>query len=222
MARSVNGSEPSASRPRSTKASARTIRALALFLPAAFLAAAPPQQAAGQPAALPASPACNGPAQSTPKQTEGPYYKPNSPRRHSLVSEGTPGERILLTGYVLTRSCRPVAGAVLDLWQADAHGAYDNAGYALRGHELTDTQGRFWFETVVPAPYPGRTPHIHVKIQAPGRPVLTTQLYLPNEPQNAKDGIFNPALLLRIERATDSQTERPLLVGRYDFVLDVP
>lgn len=128
----------------------------------------------------------------------------------------------MLTGYVLTRGCRPVAGAVVDVWQADAHGAYDNAGYDLRSHELTDAQGRYWFETVVPAPYPGRTPHVHVKIQAPGQAVQTTQLYFPSEPRNARDSIFNPALLLKIEQANGVRGEEPMLVGRYDFVLDLP
>jgi protocatechuate 3,4-dioxygenase beta subunit len=171
---------------------------------------------------MPAAPACAAPAKPTPRQTEGPYFKAHSPRRHSLASSRASGERLLLTGFVLTRGCRPVAGAVLDLWQADAWGAYDNAGYDLRGHELTDGQGRYWFETVVPAPYPGRTPHIHVRIQAPGGRALTTQLYLPNEPRNARDSIFDPALVLSLERVNASRRDEPPLVGRYDFVLDLP
>lgn len=128
----------------------------------------------------------------------------------------------MLTGYVLTRSCRPVAGATVDVWQADAGGAYDNAGYRLRGHELTDAQGRYWFESVVPAAYSGRTAHIHVKVKAPGQPVQTTQLYFPNEPRNTRDNIFNPALVLKIERVNGTGGEEPMHVGRYDFVVDVP
>lgn len=192
------------------------------LLLAGLFVAAPLHDAAGQPAPLPMASTCAAPARPTPRQTEGPFYTPNSPRRHSLVSGRQAGERIMLTGYVLTRGCRPVAGAVVDMWQADASGAYDNAGYNLRGHEVTDAQGRYWFETVVPAAYPGRTAHVHVKIQAPGQPVQTTQLYFPNEQRNARDGIFNPALLLRIERANGARGEDQLLVGRYDFVLDIP
>ena len=175
----------------------------------------------GQPVDLPAAPACTAPAKPTPSLTEGPFYKPNSPRRHSLVTDRRPGKRIVLTGYVLTRSCRPVAGAWLDLWHADAQGAYDNAGFDLRGHEFTDEQGRYWFETIVPGEYPGRTPHFHLKIRAPGQRILTTQLYFPGEKGNARDELFNSAVLLKIERAA-GRDEEPLLVGRYDFVLAMP
>lgn len=202
--------------------SSKSSQSFGWLLLGGLFAAAPLHGAAGQPVPLPTAPACTGQARPTPAQTEGPYYKANAPRRHSLVSKGQAGERIVLTGFVLTRNCRPVAGAVVDVWQADARGAYDNAGFNLRGHELTDAQGRYWFETVVPAQYPGRTPHIHVKVQAPGQRVLTTQLYLPNEQRNARDGIFNPALVMTLQQANGTRGEEPLLVGRYDFVLDAP
>jgi len=93
-------------------------------------------------------------------------------------------------------NCRPLRRALLDFWQADAAGQYDNQGYRLRGHQLTDADGRFRLETVVPGLYPGRTRHIHVKAQAPNGPVLTTQLYFPGEAANAADGIFREELLL--------------------------
>jgi protocatechuate 3,4-dioxygenase beta subunit len=179
-----------------------------------------------QPAELPSSPACTPPAQATPGQTEGPYYTRNPPRRHTLVQDQRQGSRtekkIVLVGYVLTRNCRPVSGALVDVWQANAAGAYDNAGFNLRGYELTDEQGRYWFETVVPGEYPGRTPHIHVKVQGPGGRLLTTQLYFPNERRNARDGIFNPALLVKITQAADARSDEPALVGRFDFILDAP
>ena len=91
---------------------------------------------------------------------------------------------------VVGTSCRPVERALLDFWQADSNGEYDNQGYRLRGHQFTDAKGRFHLETVVPGLYTGRTRHIHVKVQAPNRPVLTTQLYFPGEPANERDGIF--------------------------------
>jgi protocatechuate 3,4-dioxygenase beta subunit len=177
--------------------------------------------ALGQPVPLPNAPDCTPPARATPRQTEGPFYTPNAPRRHSLVSGAQAGERIVLTGFVVTRGCRPLPGAVVDVWQADASGAYDNAGYNLRGHEVTDAQGRYWFETIRPAAYSGRTAHIHVKVQAPGQPVLTTQVYFPNEQRNDRDSIFNRALVLKINRVEGAR-QGPLLVGRYDFVLDTP
>jgi protocatechuate 3,4-dioxygenase beta subunit len=151
----------------------------------------------------------------TPSQTEGPYFKPNSPERTSLVDPGMPGTPLVITGRVLAPDGQPVAGALLDFWQADDSGAYDNVGYTLRGHQLTDDNGQYRLETIVPGLYPGRTRHIHVKVQAPNGPVLTTQLYFPNEPRNATDGIFNPALVLPIE-ATDSGES-----ATFDFVINL-
>ncbi len=147
---------------------------------------------------------CDG--QPTPAQTEGPYYTPNPPQRASLIEEGVVGDPITLTGYVLDTECRPIAGAVVDFWQADGAGVYDNEGYRLRGYTLTDDAGRYVMETVVPGEYPGRTPHIHVKVQPPGGAVLTSQMYFPDEAANARDGIFNPALILDLQKTADGLT----------------
>jgi protocatechuate 3,4-dioxygenase beta subunit len=164
---------------------------------------------------LPVTSQCSEGDEPTPRQTEGPYFTPNSPERTNLVEEGMAGERIALAGFVLDRSCRPVAGALLDLWHCDAAGVYDNDGYRLRGHQFSDAQGRFVFETIVPGRYPSRTRHYHIKVQAPGRKVLTTQLYFPGEPGNERDGIFDPSLLL------DIPLGRGPNLARYDFVLDL-
>lgn len=99
---------------------------------------------------------------------EGPYFKPNSPRRTSLVTSGTPGVPLTVSGYVFGRACRPISGALLDFWQADTNGSYDMAQYAFRGHQFTGADGAFSLTTIVPGLYPGRTRHIHVKAQAPG------------------------------------------------------
>jgi protocatechuate 3,4-dioxygenase beta subunit len=123
--------------------------------------------------------ACNG-FQPTPAQTEGPYFKAASPLRRSLVQPGMAGTRLTLTGFVLSSSCKPVRRARLDFWQAGADGAYDNAGFRLRGHQFTDAKGRYRLETVLPGLYSGRTRHIHLKVRAPRRTPLTTQLYFPN------------------------------------------
>jgi len=144
---------------------------------------------------LPA-PVCNGP---TPEQTEGPYYTPNTPERNILFEPGMAGERLIVVGYVLDPNCQPIPNAWLDFWQADANGVYDNTGYTLRGHQFADSQGRYFLETVMPGEYPGRTEHIHVKVQAPNGTVHTSQLYFPNAAANTSDGIFNPALIVTLE-----------------------
>jgi len=149
----------------------------------------------------------------TPSQTEGPYYKPNTPMRASLLEPGMPGTKLVIEGSVLTTGCKPVPRAMLDFWQADATGRYDNAGYRLRGHQLTDESGRYRLETIVPAEYPGRTRHIHVKIQAPGQPALTTQLYFPDGAENRRDSIFDPALVMRVRDADGGR------LGTFDFIL---
>ena len=170
---------------------------------------------AGTETTLAATPACADEGE-TVEQTEGPYFMPRSPRRRVLRTRGMRGTPFLLTGRVVTTRCRPIPNALLDFWQADASGVYDNRGYRLRGHQRTDAQGRYRLETVVPGLYPGRTRHIHVKAQAPRRPVLTTQLYFRGERANAADRIFDPELLVRGLRKANGRW-----TARFDFVLDV-
>ncbi len=152
----------------------------------------------------------------TPALTEGPYFTPSSPRRRSIVPAGARGTRLTLTGRVLTTSGRPVARALVDFWQCDAGGVYDNDGYRFRGNQLTDARGRYTLFTVVPGVYPGRTKHIHVKVQAPRRPVLTTQLFFPGAAGNRSDGIYTPECLVRNWRLADGRRH-----ARFDFVLDI-
>ena len=152
-------------------------------------------------AELPPTPACDDGHATTPEQTEGPYYTPKTPRRTNLVEAGIGGERLLLAGRVLDTRCRPASGALLDFWQADAEGAYDNEGFRLRGHQFADSRGRFRLSTVVPGIYAGRTRHIHVKVQRKGGGVLTTQLYFPGESDNDRDPLFDDALLMAVRRA---------------------
>ena len=146
------------------------------------------------------TPAC-GEHGVTHPQTPGPYFKPQSPQRASLLEPGIPGPRIVVEGTVLGRDCKPVPRALLDFWQADARGEYDNAGFRLRGHQFTDDAGRYRLESVVPGIYPGRTRHFHVNVQAPGQPVLTTQLYFPGESLNQRDGIFDRDLVMKVRDA---------------------
>jgi protocatechuate 3,4-dioxygenase beta subunit len=164
-------------------------------------------------APLAATPACHDGDEATPAQTEGPYFKRSSPERVELLEAGMAGQPIELVGFVLTRDCKPVAGALLDFWQADDKGRYDNAGFRLRGHQFTDTEGRYRLRSVVPGNYPGRTRHIHVKVQPRGGRVLTTQLYFPGEAQNRSDGLFRKELLVRTAK------NEGWLAGRFDFVV---
>jgi protocatechuate 3,4-dioxygenase beta subunit len=152
----------------------------------------------------------------TPELTEGPYFTPDSPRRKSIVPAGAAGTRLTLTGRVLRTNGRPVANALLDWWQADARGVYDNSGYRFRGHQFTNAKGQYALSTVVPAVYPGRTKHIHVKVQAPRQAVLTTQLFFPNVAANRSDRIYTPECLIGGWRLVNGRR-----VGRFDFVLDL-
>ncbi|MBI5707211.1 MAG: intradiol ring-cleavage dioxygenase [Armatimonadetes bacterium] len=149
----------------------------------------------------------------TPEQTEGPYFKPKSPERKSLRQKATEGTVLMVGGRVLGTNGKPIAKALLDFWHCDAQGVYDNNGFKLRGHQFTDTEGKFQLETIVPGVYPGRTRHIHVKVQAPNASVLTTQLYFPDEPQNARDGIFDRRLVMKVAPDKDGRK------GAFDFVV---
>ncbi len=169
-----------------------------------------PSSAASSSPAAASTDAC--PTQLTPAQTEGPYFKPGSPARTSLIESGMTGTRLVLSGRVLTPACAPVAGATLDFWQADAGGSYDNSGYRLRGHQLTDAAGRYHLETILPGEYPGRTEHIHVKLGAPGKAVLTTQLYFPDVARNQQDSIFDPHLLVTMQNTASGKS------ATFDFV----
>jgi protocatechuate 3,4-dioxygenase beta subunit len=164
---------------------------------------------------LPPTPACSDGEDPTPRNMEGPFFKPRSPQRTSLLDAGTKGPKVVVTGFVLSTGCKPIAGALLDFWQCDDSGDYDNRGYKLRGHQFTDAAGRYRLETIVPGLYPGRTRHIHVKVQAPNQPVLTTQIYFPGEKQNEDDFEFKPALLMALADVTGGRE------GRFDFVLKV-
>jgi protocatechuate 3,4-dioxygenase beta subunit len=152
---------------------------------------------------LQATPACDDGDEPTPPQTEGPFYTPDTPERTSLLEEGMFGTRLLVVGNVLGTDCQPVAGALLDFWHADDAGQYDNAGYRLRGHQFSNEMGEFQLETILPGLYTGRTRHIHVKVQKPYGDILTSQLYFPDEPGNARDGIFDPALVMEVSDNAD-------------------
>lgn len=184
-----------------------------LSVPAASTPAAPvaSEAPASSSASATAAVACHD---TLVEQTEGPYYSPGAPERTDLTDEDTIGIPLILTGRVLDASCAPVAGAPIEFWQADGAGVYDNAGFNLRGGQVTDANGAYTLETVIPGLYPSRTEHIHVKVTGSDGVERTTQLYFPDVPQNDEDGIYSETMLVTVtEQSDDSMT------ATFDFVL---
>ena len=173
---------------------------------------------------LPVTPACSG--HETPAAAEGPLFKTESPLRTNLVTPAITGVYLDMRGIVYAPDCSVVSGALMEFWQCDQNGDYDTAGFNLRGHQLTAADGSYRLQTIIPRDYYGRwgrrAPHIHTQIQAPGGPVLITQLYFPDDTQaygrdfatlNAGDGLINRACTIALS-ATGNRYE-----GRFDFVV---
>lgn len=121
----------------------------------------------------------------TASDSEGPFYTPNAPERSSI------GRGLVVTGVVRTTgSCAPVRRARIEWWQANPQGRYDDAH---RATQSSDAEGKYRFETDFPGIYPGRPPHLHVKVSAPGHRTLTTQLYpKPGQTEIAFDFTLRP------------------------------
>lgn len=122
----------------------------------------------------------------TPRDALGPFYVKGAPAQAELCASGSGGgQRLTVTGRVLGMpDCAPLAGALVEVWQADARGDYsqvgakaDAAGCLLRASLRTDANGRYAFHTVLPGEYPGRPRHIHYRVSAKGHATLVTQLY---------------------------------------------
>ena len=143
----------------------------------------------------------------TPRQTEGPFYPDRLPLDTDndllvINDEITPavGEITHLTGRILDSRGEPIRNATVEIWQVDNHGAYLHTGTANRdrrdsnfqgfGRFLTGRSGEYYFRTIKPVPYPGRTPHIHVAVKVKGQEAFTTQCYIKGEPGNERDGIW--------------------------------
>lgn len=145
---------------------------------------------------------------------EGPFFKVDSPLRTDLVTEGVAGDPIKISGRVLDTSCRPVANALLDFWQANDQGDYDNDTFVLRGHQYTDAEGFYQLTTVAPGRYLNgntfRPSHIHVKVGKTGFSLLTTQLYFENDPFNETDPWIRDSLILTLS---------PSRNAHFDFVI---
>lgn len=177
--------------------------------------------------------------QPTPRQTEGPFYPVELPLDSdndllrvgdaSALAEGTP---LHLFGQVLAPDGSPVAGARVEIWQCDAAGVYRHprapqgglyANFQGFGQTLTDEVGRYRFRTIRPAAYPGRTPHIHVKVIAPDGETLTTQMYVAGEPLNERDGLYRrlgeAAALVTVALEPAEELEAGALKGDFRIVL---
>jgi protocatechuate 3,4-dioxygenase beta subunit len=157
--------------------------------------------------------ACTTPAQPLVELTEGPYYKANPPQNANLRTAGVAGTPLTLTGFVVSTTCQPIANAKLDFWQADGNGNYDNSGYTLRGWQLTDANGAYRLETVIPGLYPGRTEHIHFKVTVSGK-TYTSQLFFPGVSQNSSDSIYSAQMLVKLNTGTSPAT------GTFTFVVN--
>lgn len=176
-------------------------------------------------ASLPAANSC----QATPSNIEGPYWRANAPFLTNLRAGVAGGEPLVVSGLVLSaKGCAPVAGAVLDVWQADHEGYYDldrddSDSQYLRGRVRAGQDGSYRFETIKPAPYgiAGRLrpAHIHFKVSAPGFRSLTTQLYFDGDPNLDHDPLR--AALPELTRALRrSRLEnRSVLVCEFDIRL---
>jgi len=142
----------------------------------------------------------------TPRQTEGPFYPNRLPldTDNDLLivnDEITPaiGEVTHLSGRILDSAGNPVRSALVEIWQVDGNGVYlhtadrhaqRDANFQGFGRFLTGRSGEYYFRTVRPVPYPGRTPHIHFKVKRHRHDDFTTQCYVKGHPQNDRDGVF--------------------------------
>ena len=155
----------------------------------------------------PALPALAGALTPTPRQTAGPFYPQELPldddndlTRVAGAKSMARGQITDLTGRLVDKSGRPVAGTRIEIWQCDANGRYHHPrdrgnrprdpGFQGHGHNISDADGRYRFRTIHPVPYPGRTPHIHVAVFPAGQEPFVTQLYVAGEPQNADDMLY--------------------------------
>src|SRR5437667_3668300 len=179
----------------------------------------------------------------TPRQTEGPFYPDHLPLDTDndliIVNDGiTPalGDITHLSGRILDARGQPIRNALVEIWQVDGKGVYlhSHDTHAARdknfqgfGRFLTGSTGEYYFRTIKPVAYPGRTAHIHYKIKKQGQELLTTQCYVKGNPLNEKDGIWKS---IRDPKARESVTIdfSPLkssrigeLAARFDIVLGV-
>jgi protocatechuate 3,4-dioxygenase beta subunit len=175
-------------------------------------------------------------------QPRGPFYPDQLPLDddNDLVrvqgnAELAKGEVTDLSGRILDTKGQPVSDALVEIWQCDANGRYlhrlddrrveRDSGFQGYGRYVTAADGRYRFRTIKPVPYPGRAPHIHFSVSAPGRPPLITQMYVAGAPENSRDWLLNAVtdeaararLIVAFEPAPTHGTAA--LQARFDLVL---
>jgi protocatechuate 3,4-dioxygenase beta subunit len=166
---------------------------------------------AGGGGALPAESPCTGDIEVTPRRSDGGHYRPGAPEKDTLHEPGIEGERLVIAGYVLFPDCRTVPDAVLDVWQADAEGRFDDEDWRLRGVLRADREGRYEIETVVPGSVDGVPPTVHLKVaEEVGGRIVTTQVYL-----------ASPETAPRPELAVEPAESDDGLEARFDVVIEV-
>lgn len=167
----------------------------------------------------------------TPSQTEGPYYPVRFPADTDadLLRTGTArygkGQAAWVTGTVTDTRGTPLAGGVIEIWQCDQDGHYHHPGDGDRadpafqgfGQVTLGRDGRYRFRTLKPAPYSGRTPHIHVKVRLDGETLLTTQFYVQGDPGNARDFLWR-----RLDAQAQAALTRPFVNGPDGLTADYP
>ena len=150
-------------------------------------------------------PPCTPDAKPTPAlRAEG--FKPGSPERIDLRDSGVVGRPVVLLGTVAGVRCGRIAGAVVDIWQADGRGTIDASGFRLRGHQLTTRDGAYRFQTVLPGASSGRAPHFGLRVQPSGKPAFTTEIFLPGDSRNAADPRYQSSLAARNTVADGGET----------------
>ena len=176
----------------------------------------------------------------TPSQIEGPFYPTRLPLDTDndlivLNDRLTPaiGEITHLTGRILDAKGEPIRNAVVEIWQVDNQGAYLHEGSANQerrdqnfqgfGRFLTGSTGEYYFRTIKPVPYPGRTPHIHYAVKMKGREKWTTQCYIKGEPANERDRIWQSLADARsavtVDFAPVEGSRAGELAARFDIVM---
>jgi protocatechuate 3,4-dioxygenase beta subunit len=168
---------------------------------AGALAAGLPLRAQGLDQFTLPGPPCEADATPTPGLPADGTYRAGAPVRTSLLGPGVTGTPLVLTGTVSGVTCGRIAGARLEFWQADARGVYDMQGFRLRGQQATDAEGRFSLRTIVPGAGATRARHLGVHVTVAGKADFWTELFFPDDPGNAADKRFQPALLLKTMRA---------------------
>ncbi|HEY7475708.1 MAG TPA: hypothetical protein VH679_11895 [Vicinamibacterales bacterium] len=156
------------------------------------------------------SPGCTD-ADLTPAVKDAAGFKPGSPARTSFVEPGVAGTKVVVAGFVIGLRCGRVKGARLDFWHADPGGVVDERGFRFRGHQLTDGEGRYRLETIMPGAAGTRAPSLGVRLTPPGQPPLTTLLFFPDEAKNTRDPRFAPKLVMKRAAGTFA----------FDFILNL-